>query len=240
MERWCIGRESPEGREYVEPPRGRHVVDLAPDGSFRLDDVPPGEYRLAVASTKEPLATATRAHSPGRPSFTVPPSPGDGATSRWTSAVRLRPRFRSRSASRRPRSRSTTSREGSSPIPGRFPGEIPPARLRHDLGHTGGHSDRPAERRPRKVRQGPAVRDGQPDLRGRQRRDAGVSSRTRASPGPRRSSVRCRTRSPAYAVDDENVPATILIGPDGRIVAKDLWNDEIAKAVGEALKEAAR
>jgi len=39
-------------------------------------------------------------------------------------------------------------------------------------------------------------------------------------------------------LDDENVPATILIGPDGKVVAKDLWYHEIGKAVGEALGRA--
>ena len=44
----------------------------------------------------------------------------------------------------------------------------------------------------------------------------------------------------AYAVDDENVPVTILIGPDGNVVAKDLWYDKIGKAVGEALGRAGK
>ena len=42
----------------------------------------------------------------------------------------------------------------------------------------------------------------------------------------------------AYYVDDENVPATILIGPDGTVVANELWYDKIAKAVGTALGRA--
>jgi hypothetical protein len=38
-----------------------------------------------------------------------------------------------------------------------------------------------------------------------------------------------------YGVDDENVPATVLIGPDGKIVARDLRYDKISTAVGQAL-----
>ena len=44
----------------------------------------------------------------------------------------------------------------------------------------------------------------------------------------------------AYAVDDENVPVTILIGPDGKIVANELYYDKISKAVGEALDRPAK
>ena len=42
----------------------------------------------------------------------------------------------------------------------------------------------------------------------------------------------------AYDINDENVSTTILIGPDGKIVAKDLWRDKIGKAIGEALGRA--
>ena len=39
----------------------------------------------------------------------------------------------------------------------------------------------------------------------------------------------------AYGIDDENVSTAVLIGPDGKIAAKDLWLDKIGKAVSEAL-----
>ncbi len=44
METWS---SSPEGRAYEASIR-RDSVALAPDGSFRIDDVPPGDYRLIV------------------------------------------------------------------------------------------------------------------------------------------------------------------------------------------------
>jgi hypothetical protein len=39
-------------------------------------------------------------------------------------------------------------------------------------------------------------------------------------------------------IDDENVPAAILIGPDGKIAATNLWYDKIGKAISEALERA--
>jgi peroxiredoxin len=42
----------------------------------------------------------------------------------------------------------------------------------------------------------------------------------------------------AYQVDDEYVPATILIGPDGNVIAGELWYDQIGKALGTALGRA--
>ena len=44
QQRW---HQSPEGHDYVSR-RVSIAVLLAPDGSFRIDDVPPGEYRLAI------------------------------------------------------------------------------------------------------------------------------------------------------------------------------------------------
>ena len=44
----------------------------------------------------------------------------------------------------------------------------------------------------------------------------------------------------AYGIDDENVSTAILIGPDGKIAATDLWRDKIGKALDEVFGRADR
>ena len=39
----------------------------------------------------------------------------------------------------------------------------------------------------------------------------------------------------AYAVDEENVSTATLIGPDGTIVATELWGTKIGEAITKAL-----
>src|SRR5262249_51971905 len=95
-QRW---QESPEGRDYT----ARRVslgVALAPDGSFRIDDVPPGEYRLAVRVNGEPTfhVALMRRRDSGPFShivriFTVPPVPGERSEEPLDlGALRLQPR----------------------------------------------------------------------------------------------------------------------------------------------------
>ena len=44
----------------------------------------------------------------------------------------------------------------------------------------------------------------------------------------------------AYGIDDENVSTAILIGPDGKIAAKDLWREKIGKALDKVFGRADR
>ena len=52
LQRW---QESPESRDYVDR-RVAVRVGLEPDGSFRIDDVPAGDYRLAIRVPAEPTS----------------------------------------------------------------------------------------------------------------------------------------------------------------------------------------
>jgi hypothetical protein len=38
----------------------------------------------------------------------------------------------------------------------------------------------------------------------------------------------------AYGIDDENVSTKILIGPDGKVFAPDLWREKLPQALGRA------
>jgi RNA polymerase sigma factor (sigma-70 family) len=76
-ERWL---RTPAGRQHVQR-RGGLGFAIEPDGSFRLDDVPPGAYRLNVQISEpvgkrflEPMAEAERTVS-------VEPPPGDDTRS---------------------------------------------------------------------------------------------------------------------------------------------------------------
>lgn len=44
----------------------------------------------------------------------------------------------------------------------------------------------------------------------------------------------------AFDVEDRDVPAAILIGPDGKVIARDLGYDKITEAVQVALGQAAK
>jgi beta-lactamase regulating signal transducer with metallopeptidase domain/uncharacterized GH25 family protein len=71
-DRW---RRTPEGIAYVDSRVAAHV-GLAPDGSFRIDDLPAGEYRLTIHAGEDqggrdrgPFARINR-------EFAIPPIPG--------------------------------------------------------------------------------------------------------------------------------------------------------------------
>ncbi len=120
-------------RPRLHEPPGVRRRGPAPDGSFRIDDVPPGEYRLAIRVNGEhtyhvtlqrrrdsgPFARIVRElHCPARPRR-------DGATSRSTSASCGSSRgSRSRSASPRRRLRSRQSTARSSRVPRDFEGKF--------------------------------------------------------------------------------------------------------------------
>jgi hypothetical protein len=68
---------TPEGRAYQDEAR-RIAVALNPDGSFRVDDVPPGEYRLLVVVGEEEFGGRQGPFAPISRTFSVPEVPGGG------------------------------------------------------------------------------------------------------------------------------------------------------------------
>ena len=104
---------SAEGHDYRRNWFRLGQAKLQPDGTIRADDLPPGDYRLRLTFSADPIyglgALAERIAFATK-QFTIPPSPAGGAMSRstWASCGRSRSR-RSRLASRPRRSRSRRS-----------------------------------------------------------------------------------------------------------------------------------
>jgi hypothetical protein len=63
------------------PKMQNYPLDFAADGSFRIEDVLPGDYQLTVSMNPSVRTAGARPFQPGRASFTVPPVPGGGYSS---------------------------------------------------------------------------------------------------------------------------------------------------------------
>ena len=236
---------SPEGREYASR-RVFIIVGLASDGSFRIDDVPPGDYRLAIRvnGKSQYHVTATYGRDPGPfgrivHTFTIPAIPGGRSDVPLDlGLMRLRPRFALQIGAPAPAFEVTTVDGKRLAVPGDFQGKyllidfatlwdsqagIQIARL-NDVYQRFGKDPRFAIL---------SVTFAADNLTTRKFLDDKGEPWPQAIVGPLANPI-----SLAYAVDDENVPATILIGPDGQIVAKDLWYDKIGEAVAVALSRA--
>jgi beta-lactamase regulating signal transducer with metallopeptidase domain/uncharacterized GH25 family protein len=244
LHRWS---GSPEGREYASR-RAAVSVGLEPDGSFRIDDVSPGDYRLAIRVNGKAQfhVTATYGRDPGPfgrivHTFTVPPIPGGRTDEPLNLGVmRLRPRVALKVGTPAPAFEVATVEDKRLTVPGDFRGKfllidfsttwdsqsgIQITRLNDVNGRFG--------KDPRFAILSVTFAADNPETR-KFIEDKGEPWR-QAIVGPLSNAI-----SLEYNIDDENVPATILIGPDGKVVAKDLWYDKIGKAVGEALARADR
>lgn len=243
---WLLGWSgSPEGREYASR-RVAVSVGLAPDGSFRIDDVPPGEYRLSIRVNGKAQfhVTSTYGRDPGPfgrivQTFTVPAIPGGRSDEPLNlGTMRLRPRSALKVGAPAPAFEVTTVEGKRLAVPGDFQGKF----LLLDLGTTWDSQAGIQITRLNDVNQkfGKAPRFAilsltfaadNPETR-KFIEDKGEPWR-QAIVGPLSNPI-----SSTYAVDDENVPVTILIGPGGKVVAKDLWYDKIGKAIDAALSRA--
>ncbi len=239
--------ESLEGREYAS----RRVLiraGLSPDGSFRIDDVSPGVYRLAIRVNGKAQfhVRATRGRDPGSfgrivQTFTVPAIPGGRSdTPMDLGVMRLRHRFALKVGEPAPAFEVTTIEGKKLAVPGDFPGKF----LLIDFGtiwdsQSGIQITRLNDvnqkfgKNPRFNILSLTFAADNPETR-KHIADKGEVW-PQAIVGPLSNPI-----SLAYAVDDENVPVTILIGPDGKIVANELYYDKISKAVGEALDRPAK
>jgi AhpC/TSA family len=233
---------TPEGREYASHRVAVHV-GLARDGSFRIDDVPAGEYRLAIQvnGKSQVHVTATYGRDPGPfgrivTTFTIPAIPGGRSDEPLDlGALRLRPRIALQAGIPAPAFEVTTVEGKRLAVPGDFRGKfllidfatlwdsqagIQITRL-NEVNERFGQDPRLAIL---------SVTFAGDNLETRKFIEAKGEPWPQAIAGPLANPI-----SLAYAIDDENVPATILIGPDGNIVAKDLWYAKIGPAVAAAL-----
>jgi hypothetical protein len=244
QERW---QQSPEGRDYMDR-RVSKGVALAPDGSFRIDDVPPGEYRLAVRANGEATVHVAlmKRRDPGQFShlirnFTVPPVAGERSEEPLDlGALRLEPRSRLEVGAPAPAFEITTVEGKKLALPRDFQGKF----LLIDFG-TLWDMEAPTQiallnEVHQKFGKDPSFAilsllfEADTAAARRSIADKGEPW-TQAIVGPLLNPI-----ASAYDIDDENVSTTILIGPNGKIFAKDLWREKIEKAIGEALGRADR
>ncbi len=239
---WLI---SPEGRQY-EADRFDAVVGLGRDGSFRIDDVPAGEYRLAIGVNGRRKFTHYVGHyNDPRPFariiriFTVAPIPGGRSNEPMDlGAMRLRPRAIPRVRDPAPAFEVTTVEGKTLAVPGDFRGKI----LLIDFGTMwdGGSGVQVTRlnavnekfgKDPRFAILSLTFAADNPETR-KYVEEKGQTW-PQAIVGPMENPI-----SLAYGVNDETAPATVLIGPEGTIYAQDLWGDDIGLAVGKILRRA--
>jgi beta-lactamase regulating signal transducer with metallopeptidase domain/thiol-disulfide isomerase/thioredoxin/protocatechuate 3,4-dioxygenase beta subunit len=229
---------SAEGHEYRRRLFAFRQANLRPDGTIRAEDVPPGEYRLRLTYTADPLDV--RVASPERfayatKQFTIPEVPGVQSDEPFDLGV-LRPK---------PRAALKV-------------GQAVPA---FDVEALDGRRLTLADFRGKYLLLdfwatwcGPCVAEV-PELRavhekfGRDGRFAMLSLSLDAKKDAPRKFVAEKGLAwtqgflgdwPEGGVQDtyhvETIPSLFLIGPDGTLVAKDLRGDAIAPAVANALK----
>jgi len=231
-DRWL---ESPEGRDY----RDRRIaegVGLSPDGSFRLDDVPPGEYRLSVqVNDRQPLGESGPF---GRliHVFTVPPIRGDRSDAPLDlGPLRLNRSVVLKAGDPAPAFRVTTVDGKTLTVPGDFQGKV----LLLDFGTLW---DRQSAIQITRLNDVHKRFGGDPRFTILSLTCAADTAPTRSYVGekgePWPQAIVGHLSNPiasTYGVDEMNVHGVVIIGIDGKLIGPKLFYQKIGDAVGEAL-----
>jgi beta-lactamase regulating signal transducer with metallopeptidase domain len=240
--RW---NESPEAQDYADS-RVAINAALAPDGSFRIDDVSPGDYRLSVRVNEEFMTHVALMRAPELGKFaqivrifTVPPIPGGRSDEALDLGVlRLQERVALKAGEPAPAFEVTTVDSRKLAVPGDYQGKF----LLIDFA-TLWDIEAPTQiARLNEIHQkfGKDPRFAMLSLTsGADNAGTRASIAEKGEPWPQ--AIVGPLSNPiasAYGIDDRNVSTTILIGPDGRIAAKDLWREKIAPAIAERLGRA--
>jgi len=227
--------KTPEGRAYADA-RVLISVAPAPDGSFRFDDVPPGEYRVTIRVNEPDHGRDRGPFAPLTRTFAVPPIPG-GRTDEPLDlgAARLRIRAKPKPGDPAPPFEATTVDGKKLTIPGDFAGKF----LLLDFGTMWDDQSRLQVVRMNDV----FARFGKDDrfsllslIMAADRPESRAFVAEKGEPWPQ--SIVGPLANPiadAYGVEPDGFPAALVIGPDGRIVARDLGYAEIGKAIAKAL-----
>lgn len=230
-DRW---RTTPEARahhrSYV-----RVSAEVAPDGTFRIDDVPAGSYRLSAFVNELDQGPPPGPFARSCRSFTIPPIPGGRSDEPFDVGalpVTLRKPPAVGDAAPAFEVRATDGRQWSvADFRGRY--------LLLDFGAPGGEQS--------------IFQVGRlADLHSKYGDDprlallslvlAADTEETRtfiaAKRQPWPQSIIGPLANPigdAFGVENSDFPQEVLIGPDGRIVARDFYTNEVKKAIAEAL-----
>ncbi len=233
-QRW---RESPEGQAYSDR-RVAVAVGLSPDGSFRLDDLPAGEYRLTVYVNEPRPFGETGPFARLVQVFTIPPIPGGRTDETFdVGMLRLRRRAVLKAGDSAPPFEVTTVDGKTLAVPGDFKGKV----LLLDFGTLWDQQSAFQITRMNDVykRFGDDPRFAilsltlAPD-------DAETRKYIAEKGEPWPQAIVGNLSNPiasAYGVHDENVHGAILIGPDGKLIAAGLYYDKIGKLIAEALEK---
>ena len=215
------------------------LVDLAADGSFRIDDVPAGTYRVAIrvnGADRNRNPALSPFHRLSR-QFTIPPIPGGRSDEVFDlGALPLRPRVELKVGEPAPNVEVTTIDGKKLALPGDYRGKF----LLLDFGAIWNDQSYFQVVRLNDVRKrfGDDPRFAilslvlAPD-------DAEARAFVKEKDEPWPQAIIGPLSNPiadAYGIDDENIQGAILIGPDGKVIAKDLYYNKIGEAVEAALK----
>ncbi len=228
LQKW---RKTPEGIAYIDGRVAAHVA-LAPDGSFRFDDLPAGDYRVTVTVNEQ----TGRQRGPFErvvKEFTVPMIPGTRRPDPLdVGEIRLTARKPPKAGDPAPDFQATTV-DGKAIRLADYRGKF----LLLDFGVMWDDQCRLQIARLNEVYQ----RFGDDDrlailslvmAKDDEQSRAFVAGKGQPWPqaivGPLTNAI-----SSAYGIEDR-VPAAILIGPDGKIVVRDLWYQQIIEALGKA------
>jgi beta-lactamase regulating signal transducer with metallopeptidase domain len=230
-------RMTREGRDY-EDGRVAISVALSPDGSFRIDDVPPGEYRVEVRVNGEKYDRKPSPFATLSTTMTIPPNL-DGLVDKPLDLGRLQlsPRKSIKVGDPAPPIEVMTVEGNKLSIPGDFRGKY----LLLDLGASWATQARLQIPRLNDV----FARFDKDErfaivslLLDPDRPDSRAFVAGKGQPWPQAIvGAPSNPVSDAYDFDADqfDVPAAILIGPDGRIVARDLFYQKIGEAIAGAL-----
>lgn len=231
--------KSPEGVAYVDSRVAVHVP-LAPDGSFRFDDLPPGEYRVTVRVNEPPLSRDRGPFVRIARELTVPPIPGVRRLDPLDlGTIRLEARTVPEAGEPAPDFTVTTV-DGKPLALKDFRGKF----LLLDIGVLWEDQCRLQIARVNDIHQ----------RFGKDERFAMLSLVMAADNAETRAFVADKGQpwpqaivgplsnpiAAAYGVEATNLlginTMAVLIGPDGKLIARNLWYNQIGEAIGRALR----